>query len=117
MPNTITTPTINRAREFVRELETFWKFQTIHPDAPSNRELVLTLIGPSGFRQRVSRVTVFDGNSLLITPEEGGIIIMQVEQCAFSVRREKRTPSKKAELPPNVIEMPLKKIGTYNVIL
>lgn len=112
----MTATSTSRAREFVRELATFWKFQTIHPDAPADRELVLTLIGPLGFRQHVIHVTVFDDNSLLITPEDGGVIILQVEQCAFSVRREKCAPSTKAELPPNVIEMPTKKITTHIVI-
>ena len=103
----------NRAREFVRELETYWKFQPKHPDAPADRELVLSLVGPYGSRQRINHVTVFDSNSLLITPDDGGVIILQVEQCAFFASREKRAPSKKAELPPNVIEMPTKKITTH----
>jgi hypothetical protein len=106
----------SRAREFVRELDTYWKFQSIHPDAPTDRELVLTLICPSGLRTRVNHVTVFDANSLLITPDDGGVIILQVEQCAFTVRREKRAPSKKAERPSNVIEMPTKKITTHVII-
>ncbi len=107
----------DRARDFVRELETYWKFQTIHPDAPADRELVLTLIGPSGLRERVSHVTVFDSNSLLITPASGGVIILPVEQCSFTLRREKKpTRETKEELPSNVIQLPPRKITTHVII-
>lgn len=107
----------DRARDFVRELETYWKFQTTHPDAPSDRELVLYLIDANGSRQRVSHVTVFDSNSLRITHIDGGVIILQIEQCSFSVRREKKTePSKKAQFPANIIQLPPQKTATHVII-
>ena len=97
-------PSTDRARDFVRELESYWKFQSIHPDANPEQKLSLFLRDAYGGRKRVNHVTVFDSNSLLVTfADVSGVSIIQIEQCSFAVCREPKPKESPSERPPNVI--------------